>query len=153
MDSTSSTFTTCGCLLVFTVAPPAAVTLVYTATPDRPFRGPAIELGVTAGDTARGRGVAADYEVIVIGSGHNGLVCAAYLAKAGLRTLVLERREIVGGAAVTEEFAPGFRGSRFSYVMSLLHPRVIRDLDLNAYGLEVLPAKDLFCHLGGDDFV
>ena len=67
------------------------------------------------------------YDVIVIGSGHNGLVCGSYLAKAGLRTLVLERRNIVGGAAVTEEFAPGFRASRFSYVMSLLHPRIIRD--------------------------
>ena len=65
------------------------------------------------------------YDVIVIGSGHNGLVCGSYLAMSGLRTLVLERRNIVGGAAVTEEFAPGFRASRFSYVMSLLHPRII----------------------------
>jgi len=95
----------------------------------------------------------ADYDVIVIGSGHNGLVCGAYLAKAGLRTLVLERRDIVGGAAVTEEFAPGFRASRFSYVMSLLHPRVIRDLELGAHGLEVLPANDLFCPLGGDEYI
>jgi phytoene dehydrogenase-like protein len=97
--------------------------------------------------------MSADYDVIVIGSGHNGLVCGAYLAKAGLRTLVLERRPIVGGAAVTEEFAPGFRASRFSYVMSLLHPRVIRDLELRAQGLEVLPANDLFCPLGGDDYI
>ena len=81
------------------------------------------------------------YDVIVIGGGHNGLVCGAYLAKAGLRTLVLERREIFGGAAVTEEFSPGFRASRFSYVMSLLHPRVIRDLELKSFGLEVLPAN------------
>jgi phytoene dehydrogenase-like protein len=93
------------------------------------------------------------YDVIVIGSGHNGLVCGAYLAKAGLRTLVLERRNIVGGAAVTEEFAPGFRASRFSYVMSLLHPRVIRDLELNSLGLQVLPANDLFCPLGGNDYI
>ena len=97
--------------------------------------------------------MAVDYDVIVIGSGHNGLVCAAYLAKAGLRTLVLERREIVGGAAVTEEFAPGFRASRFSYVMSLLHPRVIRELELGAHGLQVLPANDLFCPLGGDAYI
>src|SRR2546430_10194736 len=76
--------------------------------------------------------MATTYDVIVIGSGHNGLVCGAYLAKSGLKTLVLERREIVGGAAVTEEFSPGFRASRFSYVMSLLHPRVIRDLELNS---------------------
>src|SRR5215472_7956636 len=94
-----------------------------------------------------------DFDAIVIGSGHNGLVCGAYLAKAGMKTLVLERRELVGGAAVTEEFAPGFRASRFSYVMSLLHPRVIRDLALRNYGLEVLPANDLFCPLGGDEYI
>src|ERR1700689_4300545 len=94
-----------------------------------------------------------NYDVIVIGSGHNGLVCGTYLAKAGLKTLVLERREIIGGAAVTEEFLPGFRASRFSYVMSLLHPRVMRDLDLPAQGLTVLPANDLFCPLGGDDYI
>jgi len=93
------------------------------------------------------------YDVIVIGAGHNGLVCGAYLAKAGLKTLVLERREIFGGAAVTEEFVPGFRASRFSYVMSLLHPRVIRDLELKSFGLQVLPANDLFCPLGGDDYI
>src|ERR1700691_4652537 len=93
------------------------------------------------------------FDVIVIGSGHNGLVCGSYLAKSGLKTLVLERREIVGGAAVTEEFSPGFRASRFSYVMSLLHPRVIRDLKLGSFGLEVLPANDLFCPLGGTDYI
>jgi phytoene dehydrogenase-like protein len=97
--------------------------------------------------------MAVDYDVIVIGSGHNGLVCGAYLAKAGRRTLVLERREILGGAAVTEEFTPGFRASRFSYVMSLLHPRVIRDLDLASHGLTLLPANDLFCPLGGTDYI
>ncbi len=93
------------------------------------------------------------YDVIVIGGGHNGLVCGAYLAKAGHRTLVLERRPIFGGAAVTEEFTPGFRASRFSYVMSLLHPRVIADLELPSFGLTVLPANDLFCPLGGDDYI
>ena len=95
----------------------------------------------------------AAYDVIVIGSGHNGLVCGAYLARSGLRTLVLERRGIVGGAAVTEEFSPGFRASRFSYVMSLLHPRIIRDLELSSLGLQVLPANDLFCPLGGNDYI
>jgi phytoene dehydrogenase-like protein len=105
------------------------------------------------GSTARGGRVTSKYDVIVIGSGHNGLVCGSYLAKSGLKTLVLERREIVGGAAVTEEFSPGFRASRFSYVMSLLHPRVIRDLELGSFGLEVLPANDLFCPLGGDDYI
>lgn len=93
------------------------------------------------------------YDVLVIGGGHNGLVCGAYLAKAGLKTLVLERRGIFGGAAVTEEFSPGFRASRFSYVMSLLHPRVIRDLELKSFGLEVLPANDLFCPLGGEESI
>jgi len=97
--------------------------------------------------------MASTYDVIVVGSGHNGLVCGAYLAKAGLRTLVLERRSIIGGASVTEEFSPGFRGSRFSYVMSLLHPRVIADLELRSFGLEVLAANDLFCPLGGDDYI
>src|SRR5882762_343840 len=91
------------------------------------------------------------YDALIIGGGHNGLVCGAYLAKAGLSVLVLERRPIFGGAAVTEEFAPGFRASRFSYVMSLLHPRVIKDLELNSFGLEVLPANDLFCPLGADN--
>ena len=62
------------------------------------------------------------YDAIVIGAGHNGLTCGAYLAKAGLKVLVLERRHIVGGAAVTEEIVPGFRFSVFSYLMSLLHP-------------------------------
>lgn len=93
------------------------------------------------------------YDAVIIGSGHNGLVCGTYLSKAGLKTLVLERRSIVGGAAVTEEIAPGFRSSRFSYVMSLLHPRVISDLELRSQGLEVLPANDLFCPLGGDDYI
>ncbi|MBV9343645.1 MAG: NAD(P)/FAD-dependent oxidoreductase [Gammaproteobacteria bacterium] len=92
-------------------------------------------------------------DVIIIGGGHNGLVCGAYLARAGLRTLVLERRALFGGAAVTEEFTPGFRASRFSYVMSLLHPRVIRDLELRIHGLTVLPANDLFCPLGDDDAI
>jgi phytoene dehydrogenase-like protein len=93
------------------------------------------------------------YDVIVIGAGHNGLVCGAYLARSGLKTLVLERREIFGGAAVTEEFSPGFRASRFSYVMSILHPRIIRELELRSFGLTVLPANDLFCPLGGDDYI
>jgi phytoene dehydrogenase-like protein len=66
------------------------------------------------------------YDVVIIGAGHNGLTCGAYLARAGKRVLVLERRDVIGGAAVTEEFAPGFRTSTFSYVMSLLHPKVIR---------------------------
>ena len=74
------------------------------------------------------------YDAIIIGGGHNGLTCGAYLARAGLKTLVLERRHVVGGAAVTEEVVPGFKFSVFSYLMSLLHPRVIADLELAKYG-------------------
>ncbi|WAJ29209.1 phytoene desaturase family protein [Antarcticirhabdus aurantiaca] len=97
--------------------------------------------------------MSAEYDAIVIGAGHNGLVCAGYLAKAGLKVLVLERRHVVGGAAVTEEIAPGFRASIFSYLMSLLHPRIIRDFDLKAHGLEVLPCSDMVSPVGGDDYI
>ena len=68
------------------------------------------------------------YDAIILGGGHNGLTCGAYLARAGLRTVVLERRPVIGGAAVTEEIVPGFRFSVFSYLMSLLHPKVIAGL-------------------------
>lgn len=95
----------------------------------------------------------ARYDAIIIGAGHNGLVCANYLALAGLKVLVLERRDVIGGAAVTEEFTPGFRTSVFSYLMSLLHPRIIRDFDLHRHGLEVLPCSDMVSPLGGDDYI
>jgi len=81
---------------------------------------------------------AADADVLVVGGGHNGLVCAAYLAGAGLKVRVLERRGVVGGAAVTEEFHPGFRNSTASYTVSLLNPRVIRELRLAQHGLRVV---------------
>ena len=77
-------------------------------------------------------------DVIVIGAGHNGLTCACYLARAGLRVTVLERRDVVGGCAVTGEFHPGFRNSLVSYTVSLLHPQVIRDLRLHQHGLRIL---------------
>src|SRR3954464_14801577 len=77
------------------------------------------------------------YDAVIIGGGHNGLVCAAYLAAAGLSVCVLERRHVVGGAAVTEEFHPGFRNSTASYTVSLLDPQVIRDLRLAEHGLVV----------------
>lgn len=93
------------------------------------------------------------FDAIIIGAGHNGLVCAAYLARAGLRPLVLERREVVGGAAVTEEIAPGFRASIFSYLMSILHPRIQADLDLRRHGLEVMPCSDMISPLDGDDYI
>jgi phytoene dehydrogenase-like protein len=90
------------------------------------------------------------YDSIVIGGGHNGLVAAAYLARAGLSTLVLERRHVLGGAAVTEEIFPGFRFSVASYVVSLLRPEIIRELDLPKHGLEILPLDGTFTPLEGD---
>jgi len=80
-------------------------------------------------------------DAVIIGGGHNGLVCAAYLAAAGLNVTVLERRNIVGGAAVTEEFHPGFRNSVASYTVSLLNPKVIRDLELQKHGLHIVERR------------
>ena len=91
-------------------------------------------------------------DVIVIGGGHNGLVCACYLAKAGLRVRVLERRSIVGGAAVTEEFHPGFRNSTASYTVGLLSPQVIHDLHLKSHGVRFVPRPVAnFLPLGDDE--
>jgi phytoene dehydrogenase-like protein len=78
------------------------------------------------------------YDALIVGGGHNGLTCACYLAAAGLKVRVLERRSIVGGAAVTEEFFPGFRNSTAAYTVSLLHPKVIRDLKLAEHGLKII---------------
>jgi phytoene dehydrogenase-like protein len=105
--------------------------------------------GQTTADVTLGK----RYDAIIIGAGHNGLVCANYLARAGLSVLVLERRHVVGGAAVTEEIAPGFRASIFSYLMSLLHPRIIREFELKRHGLEVLPCSDMVSPLPGDDYI
>ncbi|TLY95072.1 MAG: NAD(P)/FAD-dependent oxidoreductase [Gammaproteobacteria bacterium] len=80
-------------------------------------------------------------DALIIGGGHNGLVCAAYLAGAGLKVTVLERRAVVGGAAVTEEFHPGFRNSVAAYTVSLLNPKVIRDLDLAGHGLRIVERR------------
>lgn len=94
--------------------------------------------------------MARSYDAIIIGGGHNGLVSAAYLARAGLKTLVLEKRHVLGGAAVTEELFPGFRFSVFSYVVSLLRPEIIRDLELPKHGLDILPLDGTFTPLHDD---
>src|SRR4051794_16643879 len=80
-------------------------------------------------------------DVVIIGAGHNGLTCATYLAMAGLRVRVVERRKVVGGAAVTEEFHPGFRNSVAAYTVSLLNPQVIRDLGLAEQGLRIVERR------------
>ena len=82
------------------------------------------------------------HDIIIVGGGHNGLACAAYLARAGRKVLVLERRERVGGAAMSEEVFPGFRFSVFSYVVRLLRPEIIRELDLARHGLEILRPRE-----------
>ena len=82
-----------------------------------------------------------DVDVVILGGGHNGLVCAFYLARAGLKVTVLERRSVVGGAAVTEEFHPGFRNSTASYTVSLLNPRIAADMDLARHGLHIVDRR------------
>ncbi len=93
------------------------------------------------------------YDAIVVGAGHNGLTAAAYLARAGRRVLVLERRPMVGGAAVTEEVVPGFKFSVCSYVVSLLRPEIIRDLDLVRHGLALFPLDGTFTPMPNGDYL
>jgi len=92
------------------------------------------------------------YDAIVVGGGHNGLTCAAYLAKAGRKTLVLERRHVLGGAAVSEEIYPGFTYTVCSYVVSLLRPEVIRELGLSKHGLQILPLDSAFVPMENGDY-
>jgi phytoene dehydrogenase-like protein len=96
---------------------------------------------------------AARYDAIIIGAGHNGLIAGAYLARAGKKVLVLERRDIVGGAAVTEEIFPGYRFTEFSYVVSLLRPEIIRDLELPKHGLKILPLPSTVTPLDNGDYL
>ena len=91
------------------------------------------------------------HDVIIVGGGHNGLACAAYLARAGKKVLVLERRERIGGAAFSEEVFPGFRFSVFSYVVSLLRPEIIRELELPRHGLQILPLESTLTPLPNGD--
>jgi phytoene dehydrogenase-like protein len=93
------------------------------------------------------------YDAVVIGGGHNGLTAAAYLGKAGRKVLVLERRHVLGGAAVTEEVFPGFKFSVCSYVVSLLRPEIIRELDLPRHGLEILPLDGTFTPMPNGDYL
>ena len=97
--------------------------------------------------------MASRYDAIIIGGGHNGLVNAAYLARAGRKVLVLERRHVLGGAAVTEEVFPGFKFSVCSYVVSLLRPEIIRELDLPRHGLEILPLDGTFTPMPSGDYL
>src|SRR5690606_15552061 len=96
---------------------------------------------------------AGSYDAIIIGAGHNGLIAGAYLARAGKKVLVLERRDIVGGAAVTEEIFPGYRFTEFSYVVSLLRPEIIRDLELPKHGLKILPLPSTVTPLDNGDYL
>jgi phytoene dehydrogenase-like protein len=93
------------------------------------------------------------YDIVIIGGGHNGLTAAAYLARAGRSVLVVERRHVLGGAAVTEEVFPGFRFSVCSYVVSLLRPEIIRELDLPRHGLEILPLDGTFTPMPNGDYL
>src|SRR5688572_14701507 len=94
-----------------------------------------------------------NYDAIIVGGGHNGLITAAYLAKAGRKVLVLEKRELVGGAAVSEQIFPGFTFSVFSYVVSLLRPEIIRDLELPKHGLQILPLESTVTPLPNGDYL
>src|ERR1700761_6982581 len=105
--------------------------------------------GRVAANSSNG-GPASSYDAIVVGGGHNGLTTAAYLAKAGQRVCVLERRHILGGACVTEELWPGRRVSRASYVVSMLQPRIVKDLRLEDFGYHAVPLDPAYAAVTPD---
>jgi phytoene dehydrogenase-like protein len=102
-------------------------------------------------EIATGKPQHASYDAVVVGGGHNGLACAAYLAQAGRKVLVLESRHVLGGAAVSEELHPGFTFSVCSYVVSLFRPHIIRELELARHGLEIIPLEASFTPLPDGD--
>src|SRR5919206_1755383 len=93
------------------------------------------------------------YDAIIVGGGHNGLTNGAYLAKAGLKVLILERRHLVGGAAITEELRPGFWFTTFSYALSLLRPEIIHDLELTKHGFMPLLMPSTFAPMENGDYL
>ena len=94
-----------------------------------------------------------NYDVIVVGGGHNGLVNGAYLAKAGLKVLIVERRHVVGGAAITEELRPGFHFTSFSYALSLLRPDIVQELDLVKHGFMPILMPSSFAPMENGDYL
>jgi len=126
-----------------------------TVSPTRPAAGQNGRRPATsAGDGAADRGARdRSYDAIVIGAGHNGMVNGAYLAKAGLKTLILERRHLVGGAAITEELRPGFWFTTFSYALSLLRPDIIQDLELTKHGFMPLLMPSTFAPMENGDYL
>jgi phytoene dehydrogenase-like protein len=107
----------------------------------------------SSGATAASKPAERTYDAIVVGGGHNGLVNGAYLAKAGLKTLIIERRQLVGGAAITEELHPGFQFTTFSYALSLLRPDIIHDLELTRHGFMPLLMSSTFAPMENGDYL
>src|SRR6185369_2607657 len=134
-------------------APRGAADARSRRRPRRPQVRPSVALSRAKPSDMMAVPMSKTYDAIVIGGGHNGLTHAAYLARAGRKVLVLERRPVLGGAAVTEEIFPGFKYSVCSYVVSLLRPEIIRELDLPRHGLEILPLDGTFTPMPNGDYL